>query len=182
MKKILLLAISILMIFFKNSSIAAYDKLIYEFTINSITGEVINFADYKNKPILLVNVASYCGFTNQYNDLQKLWEKYQKRNVIVIGVPSKSFNQEKNTNEEVKNFCKINFNIDFPLTEIHDVKGNNAHEIYKWAIKNYGKSAIPKWNFHKILIDKNGKVADTFVSFTNPMSNKIISAIEKILK
>ena len=70
MKKILLLAISILMIFFKNSSIAAYDKLIYEFTINSITGEVINFAEYKNKPILLVNVASYCGFTNQYNDLQ----------------------------------------------------------------------------------------------------------------
>ncbi len=170
------------MFFLKNSTMAAYDKLIYDFTINSITGEVINFADYKNRPILIVNVASYCGFTSQYKDLQKLWEKYQKKNIIVIGVPSKSFNQEKNTNEEVKNFCKINFSIDFPLTEIYDVKGDKAHEIFKWARKNYGKTAIPKWNFHKILIDKNGKVADTFVSFTNPMSNKVIRAIDKVLK
>ena len=99
----------------------------------------------------------------------------------MIGVPSNSFNQEKNNEKEIKSFCEVNFNINFPLTSIYDVKGNNAHEIYKWAKKNHGNSAVPKWNFHKILIGKNGKVIDTFVSFTNPMSNKIINAVEKSL-
>ena len=169
------------MIFFKNYASANYNKLIYDFKINSITGEIINFSDYQNKAILLVNVASYCGFTKQYADLQKLWELYRDKGFVVIGVPSNSFNQEKNSEKEVKNFCEVNFNINFPLTSIYEVKGNNAHEIYKWAKKNYGNSAVPKWNFHKILIDKDGKIIDTFVSFTNPMSNKIKSAIEKVL-
>tara|TARA_B100001250_G_scaffold289268_1_gene251008 strand:+ start:95 stop:607 length:513 start_codon:yes stop_codon:yes gene_type:complete len=169
------------MIFFKNYASANYNKLIYDFKINSITGEIINFSEYQNKAILLVNVASYCGFTKQYADLQKLWELYRDKGFVVIGVPSNSFNQEKNSEKEVKNFCEVNFNINFPLTSIYEVKGNNAHEIYKWAKKNYGNSAVPKWNFHKILIDKDGKIIDTFVSFTNPMSNKIKSAIEKVL-
>ena len=169
------------MIFFKNIATANYDKLIYDFKINSITGEIINFSDYQNKAILLVNVASYCGFTKQYADLQKLWDLYRDRGLVVIGIPSNSFNQEKNSEKEVKNFCEVNFNINFPLTSIYEVKGNDAHEIYKWAKKNYGNSAVPKWNFHKILIDKDGKIIDTFVSFTNPMSNKIKSAIEKVL-
>ena len=169
------------MIFFKNYASANYNKLIYDFKINSITGEIINFSAYQNKAILLVNVASYCGFTKQYADLQKLWELYRDKGFVVIGVPSNSFKQEKNSEKEVKNFCEVNFNINFPLTSIYEVKGDNAHEIYKWAKKNYGNSAVPKWNFHKILIDKDGKVIDTFVSFTNPMSNKITSAIEKVL-
>ena len=169
------------MIFFKNYASANYNKLIYDFKINSITGEIINFSDYHNQAILLVNVASYCGFTKQYADLQKLWELYRDKGFVVIGVPSNSFKQEKNSEKEVKNFCEVNFNINFPLTSIYEVKGDNAHEIYKWAKKNYGNSAVPKWNFHKILIDKDGKVIDTFVSFTNPMSNKITSAIEKVL-
>ena len=169
------------MIFFKNFATANYNKLIYDFKINSITGEVINFSDYQNKVILLVNVASYCGFTKQYSDLQKLWELYRDKGFVVIGVPSNSFNQEKNSEKEIKNFCEVNFSINFPLTSIYEVKGNDAHEIYKWAKKNHGNSAVPKWNFHKILIDKDGKVIDTFVSFTNPMSKKITGAIEKIL-
>ena len=169
------------MIFFKSYASANSNKLIYDFKINSITGEIINFSDYQNKAILLVNVASYCGFTKQYADLQKLWELYRDKGFVVIGVPSNSFKQEKNSEKEVKNFCEVNFNINFPLTSIYEVKGDNAHEIYKWAKKNYGNSAVPKWNFHKILIDKDGKVIDTFVSFTNPMSNKITSAIEKVL-
>ena len=169
------------MIFFKNYASANYNKLIYDFKINSITGEIINFSEYQNKAILLVNVASYCGFTKQYADLQKLWELYRDKGFVVIGVPSNSFKQEKNNEKEIKNFCEVNFNINFPLTSIYEVKGDNAHEIYKWAKKNYGNSAVPKWNFHKILIDKDGKVIDTFVSFTNPMSNKIKSAIEKVL-
>ena len=169
------------MIFFKNFATANYNKLIYDFKINSITGEVINFSDYQNKVILLVNVASYCGFTKQYSDLQKLWELYRDKGFVVIGVPSNSFNQEKNSEKEIKNFCEVNFSINFPLTSIYEVKGNDAHEIYKWAKKNHGNSAVPKWNFHKILIGKDGKVIDTFVSFTNPMSKKITGVIEKIL-
>ena len=169
------------MIFFKNLATANYDKVIYDFKINSITGEEINFSDYKNKAILLVNVASYCGFTKQYNDLQKLWEIYRDKGFVVIGVPSNSFNQEKNSEKEIKKFCEVNFNINFPMTSIYEVKGDGAHEIYKWAMDNHGKSAVPKWNFHKILIDKDGKIVDTFVSFTNPTSKKITKAIDKIL-
>ena len=181
MKKVIVLTILVFMIFLKNFATANYNKLIYDFKINSITGEVINFSDYQNKVILLVNVASYCGFTKQYSDLQKLWELYRDKGFVVIGVPSNSFNQEKNNEKEIKNFCEVNFSINFPLTSIYEVKGNDAHEIYKWAKKNHGSSAVPKWNFHKILIDKDGKVIDTFVSFTNPMSKKITSVIEKIL-
>jgi glutathione peroxidase len=181
MKKIIVLAISIFMIFFKNVASANYDKLIYDFKINSITGEEINFNDYKNKVILLVNVASYCGFTKQYADLQKLWEVYRHKGFVVIGVPSNSFNQEKNSEKEIKKFCEVNFNINFPMTSIYEVKGDNAHAIYKWAMNNHGKSAVPKWNFHKILIGKDGKVADTFVSFTSPTSKKITKVIDKIL-
>ena len=169
------------MIFFKNVASANYDKLIYDFKINSITGEEINFNDYKNKVILLVNVASYCGFTKQYADLQKLWEVYRDKGFVVIGVPSNSFNQEKNSEKEIKKFCEVNFNINFPMTSIYEVKGDNAHEIYKWAMNNHGKSAIPKWNFHKILIGKDGKIVDTFVSFTNPTSKKITKILDKIL-
>ncbi len=181
MKKIIVLTISIFMIFFKNIASANYDKLIYDFKINSITGEEINFNDYKNKVILLVNVASYCGFTKQYADLQKLWEVYRHKGFVVIGVPSNSFNQEKNSEKEIKKFCEVNFNINFPMTSIYEVKGDNAHAIYKWAMNNHGKSAVPKWNFHKILIGKDGKVADTFVSFTSPTSKKITKVIDKIL-
>ena len=169
------------MIFFKNIASANYDKLIYDFKINSITGEEINFNDYKNKAILLVNVASYCGFTKQYADLQKLWEVYRDKGFVVIGVPSNSFNQEKNSEKEIKKFCEVNFNINFPMTSIYEVKGDNAHAIYKWAMNNHGKSAIPKWNFHKILIGKDGKIVDTFVSFTSPTSKKITKIIDKII-
>ena len=169
------------MFFFKNSAAANYEKKFYDFTIKSIAGEIINFNDYKNKVILIVNTASYCGFTKQYNELQELWDLYKSKGLIVLGVPSNSFNQEKKTNSSVKEFCKVNFNINFPLTAITEVKGENAHEIFKWAKKNHGKSAIPKWNFHKILINKEGKVEDTFASLTKPMSKKITKTIESIL-
>ena len=169
------------MIFFKNSSHAEYEKIFYDFKINSITGDQIDLKDFKGKPILIVNTASYCGFTKQYNDMQELWEKYRDRGLIVLGIPSNSFNQEKTNNNDVKEFCEVNFNINFPLTEITDVKGDNAHEIYKWAKANYGKSAIPKWNFYKILINKEGKIEDTYASLTSPTSKKIIKKIENLL-
>ena len=169
------------MFFFNNPVKADYEKIFYDFNIESITGELINLKEYKNKAVLLVNTASYCGFTNQYEELQQLWDNYKAKGLVVLGVPSNSFNQEKKNNKEVKEFCEVNFNINFPLTTITDVKGDNAHEIFKWAKKNYGKSAIPKWNFHKILINKEGKIEDTFASFTKPMSGKLIKKIEEIL-
>ena len=156
-------------------------KNFYDLKIDGINGEVINFKKYKNKVVLLVNTASHCGFTKQYSDLQRLWENYKSNGLVVLGIPSNSFNQEKNTNEAVKEFCEVNFDITFPLTKITKVKGNDAHEIFKWAENSFGKSAIPKWNFHKILINKDGKVQDTFASMTKPMSKKIIKAIENIL-
>ena len=180
MKKIILLGI-IIMFFFKNFAMANYEKIFFDHSIKSIDDKIINLNEYTNKAVLLVNVASYCGFTKQYDDLQKLWDKYKDKGLIVLGVPSNSFNQEKDRNDEVKKFCEVNFGINFPMTSILEVKGDNAHEIYKWAKRNHGKSAVPKWNFHKILIDKNGKIFDTYASFTKPMSKKIINAVEKIL-
>ena len=169
------------MIFFKSNALASYDKFFFDFKINDISGNELNLNEYRNKVILLVNTASYCGFTKQYDDLQKLWDKYKNKNLIVLGIPSNSFNQEKKTSIEVKNFCEVNFNISFPMTEIVNVKGENAHPIYKWAAKNYGNSAVPKWNFHKILINKSGKIEETYSSFTKPMSKKIINKIEELV-
>ena len=169
------------MIFFKSSSHADYEKIFFDFKINSITGDVIDLKDFKGKPVLIVNTASYCGFTKQYNDMQELWDKYREKGLIVLGIPSNSFRQEMKNNNDVKEFCEVNFNINFPLTEITDVKGDNAHEIYKWAKSNYGKSAVPKWNFYKILVNKDGKIEETYASLIKPTSNKIIKKIESLL-
>ena len=181
MKKFVLISVITCMFFFKVSAIENYEKVFYDFNIESITGEIINFENYKDKVILVVNTASYCGFTKQYEELQTLSDKYKSRGLIVLGVPSNSFNQEKKSNSEVKKFCEVNFNINFPLTAITEVKGDNAHDLFKWAKNNHGKSAIPKWNFFKILINKEGKIEDTFSSFTKPMSKKIKDKIENIL-
>jgi len=167
---------------FFNKVDAKYEKIFFDHTIKNINNEIINLDQYKGKTILLVNVASKCGFTKQYTGLQELYEKYRDKDFYVIGVPSNQFGgQEPGSNAEIKNFCETNFNITFPLTDKVDVKGDDAHEIYKWAKKNYGNSAVPKWNFHKILINKDGKIHETFGSFTDPLSKKIITNIENIL-
>jgi len=179
---VLFVILIIIMFPFSNKSLAKYEKIIYDFEIESITGEKIIFSKYKNKPILLVNVASKCGFTKQYEDLQKLWEKYKDKGLIVIGLPSNQFGgQEPGSNKEIKNFCEVNFNINFPMTTKIDVKGENVNPIYKWAIENYGNKASPKWNFYKILINNDGKIEQTYSSMTNPMSKKITNKIEKLL-
>ena len=167
---------------FFNKVDAKYEKIFFDHVIKNINNEIINLDQYKGKTILLVNVASKCGFTKQYTGLQELFEKYRDKGFYVIGVPSNQFGgQEPGSNAEIKNFCETNFNITFPLTDKVDVKGDNAHEIYKWAKKNYGNSAVPKWNFHKILINRDGKIHETFGSFTDPLSKKIITNIENIL-
>ena len=179
MKKIFIILI---MFSFFDKSLANYSQLAHEFRFDSIEGRSIMLNDYKNKVIVVVNVASRCGFTKQYEDLQNLWTNYKNKDLVVIGVPTNDFKQEPGSNSDIKNFCETNFNISFPLTEKINVLGNNAHPFYKWAKENYGKGAVPKWNFHKIVIGKDGKVADTFASITKPSSKRFLNLIEEQIK
>ena len=180
-KKIIIYTIIILFSFL-NKTMSDNSKKIFDFKINSINGDELDLSTFNGKTILLVNVASNCGFTKQYDDLQKLYEDFKDKGLIVLGVPTNQFGgQEPGTESEIKNFCETNFNITFPMTSKYDVKGDNAHPIYIWAKDTFGKSTIPKWNFHKILINKNGKIEDTFVSFTSPLSKKIIKKLNQIL-
>ena len=177
-----LIIIFVIMFSFFNFSKAEYKKIFFDFDIEDINEELIYLSKYKNKTVLLVNVASNCGFKKQYKELQSLYEKYKDKGFMVLGVPSNQFGgQEPGSNKDIKNFCETNFNITFQMTSKFDVKGENAHPIYIWAKNNHGKSTIPKWNFHKILINKNGMIEETYASFTSPMSKKIIKKIEEIL-
>ena len=170
------------MISFFNIGNAKYDKIFFDFDIKDINEENFALKNLKDKTVLLVNVASNCGFTKQYSELQELYDKYSEKGLVVLGVPSNQFGgQEPGSNNEIKDFCETNFNITFPMTTKIDVKGENAHPIYLWAKENYGNAAVPKWNFHKILINKQGKIEDTYSSFTKPMSKKLTNKIEEIL-
>ena len=166
--------------FFSNLS-AQYTNLAYEYTFDGIDGNKINLDKYKNKIIVVVNVASRCGYTPQYEGLQNLYTNYKDKNLVVVGVPTNNFKQEPGSNDEIKDFCETNFGITFPMTEKINVIGENSHPFYKWAKDDFGISAIPKWNFHKIIIGKNGKVVDTFASFTKPTSKRFIKSIEKLI-
>ncbi|MBG7628987.1 MAG: glutathione peroxidase [Bacteroidetes bacterium] len=154
---------------------------IYDISINSITGEPINFTDFKGKKILIVNTASECGFTGQYADLEKLYETYKDK-LVVIGVPCNQFGgQEPGTLTEIKSFCEVNYGVTFLLTEKVDVKGDNQHPLYAWLTSkelNGVKNSSVKWNFQKYLIDENGSYIDYFYSLTKPMSSKITKYVE----
>ena len=167
--------------FFSKGS-AEYSKLAHEFKFNSIDGGSINLSDYREKVIVVINVASRCGFTKQYEDLQNLWTNYKDKGLVIIGVPTNDFKQEPGSNTDIKDFCETNFAINFPITEKINVLGDKAHPFYKWAKENAGKKAVPKWNFHKIIIGKDGKVADTFLSITSPSSKRFVEFIELQIK
>ena len=166
---------------FFNKLIAENSGVAYDYTFDGIDGNQIKLSDYKDKVIVVVNVASRCGYTPQYEDLQTLYNKYKNKDLIVIGIPTNNFKQEPGTNDQIKNFCETNFGITFPMTEKINVIGANSHPFYKWAKKDFGIGAIPKWNFHKIIVGKNGKIEDTFASFTKPTSKKFIRLIEKLI-
>jgi len=148
---------------------------IYNISLQSIDNETIDLAQYQGKYILFVNVASYCGYTNQYSDLQKLYERYD--NLEVIGLPCNQFLfQEPFSKDSIKQFCESNYSITFLMTEKINVKGKNQHIIYKWLTNkelNKKKSSIVKWNFQKYLIGKNGELIDVFYSKTLPLSKDI---------
>ena len=167
---------------FFNKVYANNQTLAYDYSFNGIDGNLIKLSDFKNKIIIVVNVASRCGYTPQYNDLQKIWSEYKDKNVVVIGVPTNNFKQEPGSNKEIKDFCETNFGINFPMTEKTNVIGREAHPFYQWARKDHGIAAIPKWNFHKIIIGKNGKVIETFASFTKPTSKKFLNTLETEIK
>ena len=149
------------------------------FSFESIDGGRLNLSDFKGKVILISNTASFCGFTNQYKALQEIYEKYQAEGFTVIAIPSGDFMQEYEDNSEVKNFCRIDFSLTFPITEITKIIGNEAHPFYKWLEKNKGYK--PRWNFNKILISPSGDIAKFFGSMNKPNSEKISNAIEEIL-
>ena len=178
MKKI---AIIFLMLSFFSKAVAENLGSAYDYQFTGIDGKQIELSNYKNKVIVVVNVASRCGYTPQYEDLQTLYDEYKSRGLIIIGVPTNNFKQEPGTNNQIKDFCETNFGITFPMTEKINVIGTDSHPFFKWAKEDFGISAIPKWNFHKIIIGKNGKIQDTFASFTKPTSKKFIKLIEKLI-
>lgn len=149
---------------------------LYDIRINTLQGEPLNLEVFRGKKLLIVNVASKCGFTKQYKDLQQLYDNY-KDNLVVIGVPCNQFGkQEPGTASEINQFCEINYGVTFPITEKISVKGKKQHMLYQWLTDkkiNKRKNSSVKWNFQKYLIDEQGQLIDYYFSITNPMSNKI---------
>lgn len=176
--------ITALMTFFAGTAPAFADSLqtANAFSFTSIEGEPLPLSDFEGKVILVVNTASRCGFTKQYADLQEVWEQFRDRGLVVLGVPSNDFgSQEPGTEKEIKTFCKVNFNVDFPMTSKVHVQGDDAHPFYRWAGDEVGGLGKPHWNFHKYLIAPDGRLVDWFSTPTNPTSGKVIAAIEKLL-
>lgn len=156
-------------------------KSIYEISINALNGSPINLVDFKGKHILFVNVASKCGFTPQYKDLQKLHETYKDK-LQIIGVPCNQFgNQEPGNAETIESFCQVNYGVTFLITEKIDVKGKNQHPLYTWLTQKINNGHIDssvKWNFQKYLVDTNGNLVDYYLSTTNPLSSKITNHLK----
>ncbi|MFT6065597.1 MAG: glutathione peroxidase [Paraglaciecola sp.] len=154
---------------------------IYNIKINNLQGKAIDLSAYKNKSLLFVNVASKCGFTPQYKDLEELHQTYQD-DLVVIGVPCNQFGkQEPGNSDEIEEFCQVNYGVSFLITEKIDVKGDEQHPLYAWLTNkslNGKKSSSVKWNFQKYMVDKEGKLIDYYFSLTKPLSSKITKNIK----
>ena len=163
---------------------AEYLSTLYNIDINTIDNTPLNFNSYKNNVILIVNVASKCGFTSQYKGLQALYDTYKDQGLIILGVPSNDFGgQEPGKEKDIKTFCQVNYSVNFPLTQKVHVKPKNQHPLYTFlTTSNPEYTGAVGWNFTKFLIDKNGKVVNRFSSMTKPKSKKITSAIEALLQ
>ncbi len=167
--------------FLKCSGQSASSQSLYDITISNIDGQPIHLSDYKGKKILFVNVASECGFTGQYEDLQTLYDTYKDK-LVVIGVPCNQFGgQEPGSAETIKSFCQKNYGVTFLITEKVDVKGDNRHPLYAWLTQkslNGKENTSVKWNFQKYLVDENGQYVDYYLSVTKPLSAKITNHLK----
>ncbi|WP_058464876.1 glutathione peroxidase [Legionella cincinnatiensis] len=159
-----------------------YDNA-YDYSFHTLRGhEPLPLSSFQGKVLMVVNTASKCGFTPQYAGLEKLYEQYKDRGLVVLGIPSNDFGgQEPGTEQEISNFCQVNYGVSFPMAAKEVVSGKNAHPFYLWARKELGFGTAPKWNFHKYLINRKGKLIDYFYSTTSPDTGRVIKIIEKAL-
>lgn len=175
-KWILALGLAVITLF---SSAGVHAMTAFDFSFQAIDGSPMALSKYKGKTLLVVNTASFCGYTPQYSGLQALWERYRGKGLVVLGVPSNDFGaQEPGSEKEIKKFCETNFDVDFPLTAKQTVIGENAHPFYRWVADELGEDAAPRWNFHKYLISPNGTIAGVFPSKVDPLAALMIDAIE----
>ena len=151
----------------------------HAFSFTSIEGKPLPMAGFKGKAVLLVNTASECGLTPQYQGLEALWKFYKDKGLVVLGVPSNDFGaQEPGSEAKIKEFCQLRYGVDFPLTSKEHVSGGSAHPLYQWIAKQVGEAGAPRWNFHKYLIGKNGEIAATFGSRVTPEDAELKKAID----
>ncbi len=154
----------------------------YRFEFTGIDGAKLPLSAWAGHPVLVVNTASFCGYTPQYRDLEALWRQYRDKGLIVLGVPSNDFGaQEPGSAAEIKQFCETNYEIDFPLTEKYRVVGGDAHPFYRWVAAALGEGAAPRWNFHKYLIGPDGELAGAWPSSVGPRDKAITAEIDKLL-
>ena len=152
----------------------------HDFEFTTIDGDPLPLDQFKGQPVLVVNTASHCGFTPQYRELQELWRRYRAKGLAVIGVPCNDFGkQEPGTNAEIKEVCKDQYGVDFPLTEKEKVVGADAHPFFQWAAAEGGADAQPRWNFHKYLIGTYGELAGAWPSPVQPLDRAVTDAIEQ---
>ena len=178
--KILKIALILTLFSFYCFSTMANNSInIYNFDLVDIDGNKVYLSKFKGKPILLVNTASRCGFTPQYEELEKLYTKYRKTDLTIIATTSNSFNQEYSSTEEIKKICLVNYSVSFITSSPINVKGKDAHPIYKWIDEEYSRK--PKWNFYKFLFDRNGHLIDSWSSMTKPNSKKITNKIDNLI-
>jgi glutathione peroxidase len=159
---------------------------IYDFTVTDIDGQKVSLADYKGKVLLIVNVASECGYTPQYEGLQKIYSKYREMGFVVLGFPANNFNgQEPGSDAEIKEFCTVNYGVEFPMFSKISVKGEDIHPLYKYLTSEEAsgeEAGEITWNFNKFLVDPSGKVIARFASKDKPESEKVVAAIQNALK
>ena len=177
--KIKFLLVFLIMLNLKNTLLANETVNLFDFSFEDIDGNQVNLEKFAGKPILIVNTASRCGFTPQYEDLQNLFINYRNSDLTIIATTSNSFNQEYSDTEDIKKICLVNYGVGFVTSSPMDVKGKNAHPIYAWIKDEYNEK--PKWNFFKYLFDRDGQLIKSWSSMTKPDSIKITNLIDRLI-
>ena len=173
------LLVFLIMLNLKNTLLANETVNLYNFSFEDIDGNQVNLEKFSGKPILIVNTASRCGFTRQYEDLQNLFVNYRKSDLTIIATTSNSFNQEYSDDEDIKKICLVNYGVGFVTSSPMNVKGSDAHPIFSWIDEEYKVS--PKWNFYKYLFNRNGELVKSWSSMTKPDSSKITNLIDLLI-